>query len=80
MVADGGQHVENFAIAFRRVTDAIAGNDRQLQSGCKVEQGLIAALDVASIVALKFEIEIAAAVDCREPFGDLACSCAAFAY
>ena len=43
----------------------------------RCEQRLVAALFVALLVALKFDVEIAAAVDCGEPLGDLARSCSA---
>src|ERR1035438_7008135 len=79
MVADGGEHVEDFAVVLRCIEDAVGGYDRQMKRRGEVEQGLVSALFVALMVALEFEIEIAAAVDISEAPGEFAGARTAFA-
>ena len=58
VVADGSEHIEQFAIGFRCIANAVGGNHRQTQRGGQRKQRLIAALLVAAAVTLKFEIEM----------------------
>ena len=72
VIANGRKHVEQFAVGFSRMADAVGGDHRQPQRRGQSEQRLVAALLVAAAVALQFEIEMRGAEDGLEPVDDFA--------
>ena len=71
-MADRGEHIEQLAIFFRCIAHTIGRDHRQTEMRGKTEQRLIAALLLALLVPLQFDIEIAAAIDRRQPIEHLA--------
>jgi hypothetical protein len=72
-MADCREYIEKLAVLFRCVSNAVGRNHWKSERGCKTQQRLIAALFVALLVALEFEIETAVTVDCCEPFYEFVC-------
>ena len=58
-VMEAGEDVENFALDFRRVADAVGRDEGQLESAGEIDGGLIARFFLAIEMALQFDIDVA---------------------
>ena len=78
VVADGGEEVEDFAVAGLGVADAVGGDYGELHGAGERERGLVAGFFVALVVALEFDVDVVGAVEAGELFEEgAACGFAA---
>ena len=59
LVMQAGEDVEHFALRFRRVADAVGGDQGQLEAARELDGGLIARFFVAIEMALQFDVDVA---------------------
>jgi hypothetical protein len=68
VVADGGEEVEDFAVAGLGVADAVGGDDGELERAGEAEGGLVAGFFFALVVALELDVDVVRAVEAGELF------------
>jgi hypothetical protein len=68
VVADGGEDVEDFAVVWAGVADAVGGDDGEAERAGQAERGLVAGFFVGELVALELDADILAAVEGDEVF------------
>ena len=68
VVADGGEEVEDFAVAGLGVADAVGGDGGEVHGAGEAEGGLVAGFFFALVVALEFDVDIVGAVEADESF------------
>src|SRR4051812_24977799 len=64
--ADGGEHIEYFALGRSRVLHAIGSDDRQLEAARDRKRGMVACFFVAIEMPLQLDIDIFASKDAHE--------------
>src|SRR5438045_170361 len=74
MITNAGEDVRDLALCARRVTDAIGGQQRELQTPRNSNQGMIACFFITIEVTLQFNIDIVSAENVHEFLCDPVCA------
>ncbi len=72
VVANAGEYIEKFAIAISGIANTVGSDDRQTAFRGQAKQRLVAAFLFAQLMTLKFDIDMAAAVNGCEAIKALA--------